>query len=73
MDDLAKTVYEICDLFSKKRIQTESREEAIEYYEEGRLVYEHRITLNMAGIFFQSQYIVTIPWNNNPYYDPLVL
>jgi hypothetical protein len=63
--------YEVCDIFSNKYFVTESREEALAYYDQGWIVYEHRTTLERHSPHFQSKFVFSISWNNNPDYTPI--
>jgi hypothetical protein len=61
--------YELVDPVSNRSIMTESRDEAIAYYEKGRLIYEHHVTISIPSPFVSTQQLVTMTWNNNPYFE----
>lgn len=66
MDSQMIVSYDLHDLLSDKHINTESREEAIGYYERGWDVYENHEARFRVSPHSTSMVIVTMRWNDNP-------
>jgi hypothetical protein len=58
--------YEIIDPVSNRRDFTDSRDEAISYFEKNWMVMERHITICNPLPLTQTQLIVIKTWNNNP-------
>ena len=58
--------YEIIEPVSNKSIVTESRYEALDFYEKNYIVYEKHDTLSQPSVFTQTLCRVTMAWNDNP-------
>ena len=61
--------YELINLVSDRSIVTDSREEAKGYYEEGWTVIEHSITITVPSPFVSAKEVISVKWNDNPYYQ----
>ena len=46
-----------------------SREDAIDRYESGWLVYEHHNAVTLPSPFVSTREIVSVKWNENPLYE----
>ncbi len=69
MDSQNFVRYELIDLLSDKSITTDSREEAIAYYEEGWTVIEHSITITIPTSTVSAKEIISVKWDENSYFD----
>ncbi len=58
--------YELIEPVTNRRLITESREEAIAYFERGWLVYEHHNTVAVPSAYLSTQQIISLSWNNKP-------
>ena len=58
--------YEIIEPVSNKSIVTESRYEALDFYEQNYIVYERHETMSKPSQFTQTLCRVTMAWNDNP-------
>ena len=58
--------YEVIEPVSNKSFITESRYEALDFYEKDYVVYERHDTLSKPSLFTQTRCRVTMAWNNNP-------
>ena len=58
--------YEIIEPVSNKSIVTESRYEALDFYEQNYIVYEHHRTISQPSRFTQTLNRVSMLWNDNP-------
>jgi hypothetical protein len=56
--------YEISDLISDRSFKTNSRDEAIAYYEKGYMIYEHHITVCVMLPYVSTRQIVSLTWDN---------
>lgn len=66
MDTQTYVEYEVCDPVSDRRLVTESREEALAYFEKGWFVYEHHVTICRASKYSSTRLDVSAVWNGNP-------
>ncbi len=66
MDTSEFVEYEVVNLETDRRHFTDSREEAMGYFERGWLVFENRTAMFRPSIFTSTKTIVTLLWNNNP-------
>jgi len=61
--------YELVDPVSNLYITTESQVEAVDSFEKGWLVYEHHNTITIPSPFVSTREVVSVKWNENPYYE----
>ena len=62
--------YELVDpVITERRLITESRDEAVAYYEKGWMVYEHYITVTVPSPYISTRQDVAVTWNNNPDFE----
>jgi len=61
--------YELVDPVSNQYITTESYGKAIDSFEKGWLVYEHHNTVTIPSPFVSTREVVSVKWNENPYYE----
>lgn len=61
--------YELSDPVSDRRLVTDSREEAIAYFEKKWLVAEHHVTICKPSIHTSTRVDVAVTWNNNPDFE----
>jgi len=68
MDTQVKVTYEIEVLTPTENygFVTNSRDEALDFYEQGHIVFEKHDTITTFSLYNQSQLIATKRWNNNP-------
>jgi len=71
MDTQVKVTYEIEVVKPPKNTVfiTESRDEALDFYEKGHLVFETHHTITTFSVFNQSHFIAIKRWNNNPDFE----
>lgn len=69
MDTQNYVEYECIDSVSNRRILTESREEAVAYFEKNWMVYESHHTITVPSPFVSTKETVTLRWNDNPYFE----
>ena len=71
MDTQVKVTYEIEVIKPPKNTVfiTESRDEALDFYKKGHLVFETHHTITTFSVFNQSHFIAIKRWNNNPDFD----
>ncbi len=61
--------YELVNLISDQNITTDSREEAIAYYEEGWTVVEHSVTITIPSPTVSAKEIISVKWDENTDFD----
>ncbi len=61
--------YELVEPVTNRRLITESREEAIAYFEKKWLVYENYNTVALPSPFVSTRETVTVKWNDNPFFE----
>ena len=61
--------YEIVVEETNKAFITESRYDALDYYEEGYSVFEKHRTVTQPSVNTQTRTLVTLRWNNNPDFE----
>jgi len=66
METQLTITYEVIEPVSNKRIFTENRYEALDFYEQGYIVYEHHDATSKPSMFTQTLCRVTMAWNDNP-------
>ena len=66
MEPIVYTEYEVVDQVSNKRFFTESREEALGYFEKEWFVVERHITRRRYTLFDEVELALKTNWNNNP-------
>ncbi len=66
MDTQTYVEYECNDSISDRLLTTESREEAIAYYEKGWTIYEHHVTITRPSRYSSTRVDVSAIWNDNP-------
>ncbi|MGL4944290.1 MAG: hypothetical protein ACRC46_14000 [Thermoguttaceae bacterium] len=69
MDTQTRIHYEIIEPLSNERIVSFSREEALAYYEQGWIVYEHSVTITFPSPFVSTETDIVLLWNNNPHFE----
>lgn len=65
MDTQNYIEYELVNPATGNVIMTDSRDEAVAYFEKDWMVYEHHVTISQHSAFTQSQLTVTMMWNGN--------
>jgi hypothetical protein len=70
METQTIVLYEIVTLVTAKRFETDSRVEALDYYDMGFMVFEKHTTLTQPSVNTQTSTTVTLRWNNNPDFNP---
>ena len=63
-------LYEIVALATDKSYVTDSRVEALDYYDSDYMVFEKHRTLTQPSVNTQTCTTVTLRWNNNPDFNP---
>jgi len=66
MDSQLYIEYELVNPATDRRHFTESREEALGYFEKGWLVFENQTVMFRPSIYTSTKTIVTMIWNDNP-------
>ncbi len=66
MDSQHYIEYELVNPVTDRRLTTSSREEALSYYEEDWIVYEHHVMVGRSSRFASVRTEMSILWNNNP-------
>ena len=69
MDTQTFVQYEVAHFASGEQFVTESRDEALGYFEEGWIVTEHCVTICKITSFASTQIIQAVCWNTNPEFD----
>jgi len=71
MDTQVKVFYEIEVITPSENyvFVTNSRDEALDFYEQGHLVFEKHHTITTFSLYNQSQLIASKRWNNNPEFE----
>ena len=69
METQTTVLYEIVVEETNKTFTTESRRDALDYYEEGYSVFEKHRTVTQPSVNTQTCTIVTLRWNNNPEFE----
>ena len=71
MDTQVKVTYEIEVLAPTENyvFVTSSRDEALDFYEQGHIVFEKHHTTTTFSVYNQSQLIASKRWNNNPEFE----
>lgn len=69
MDSQTYIEYELSDFVSERRLVTDSREEALAYFEKGWLVVERHITITKPSVHTTTRVDVVATWNNNPEFE----
>ena len=62
--------YEITRPETNKGFETDSRVEALSYYDEHYMVFEKHRTVTQPTVNTQTSTVVTLRWNNNPDFNP---
>jgi hypothetical protein len=63
-------LYEITVLETDKCYVTLDRDEALDRYREGCMVFETHKTVTQPSTFTQTRIYVTLQWHNNPDFNP---
>jgi len=58
--------YEVIDPVTNKWFETESRYEALDYYERNYIVYEVHMTITQSSVHTQTQVRVVLRWHGSP-------
>ena len=69
METQTTIFYEIVVEETNKAFITESRAEALSYYEEGHSVFEKHRTVTQPSVNTQTLTTVILRWNNNPDFE----
>jgi hypothetical protein len=69
MDSQILVKYRIWNPVDQKAFTTESRIEALAYYEKGWMVVEKHKIIVRASIHNVTETIVSMGWNNNPEFE----
>lgn len=64
MDTQHYIEYELVDPVQDRSLVTESREEAMAYFEKGWMVYEHHNTVSAPAPKISIQQIVSLTWEH---------
>ena len=70
METQTMVLYEIVAPVSNKGLVTDSRMEALDYYDRDYMVFEKHRTITQPSVNTQTRTIVTLRWNNNPDFNP---
>ena len=70
METQTTVLYEVVASVSNKSFVTDSRVEALDYYDSGCMVFEKHKTLTQPSVNTQTCTTVTLRWNNNPDFAP---
>ncbi len=62
MDSQTYIEYELVDTVRDRSLVTESREEALAYFEKGWMVYEHHNTVSTPAPKISVQQIISLTW-----------
>lgn len=66
MDTQNFVEYELVNPATDRRYFTESRAEALGYFEKGWLVFENQISVFRPSLYTATKTVVTMLWNDNP-------
>ena len=66
MDIDTYTVYEIIVPETNEKILTRERYEAIAYWKDSHLVFEHHLTVHNPTSYIQTRVDIIRQWHNNP-------
>ncbi len=69
MDSQSYVEYELVNPATDRRITTSSREEAIAYFDEDWIVYEHHVTVGRPSRYASMRAEMSVLWNNNPEFN----
>ena len=71
MDTQVKVTYEIEVLAPTENygFVTNSRDEAVDFYEQGHIVFERHHTITTLSLHSQTELVATKRWNNNPEFE----
>jgi beta-galactosidase/beta-glucuronidase len=69
METQTTVEYEITVPETNKSFFTYSREEALDHYDEGCMVFEGHETITTPSVNTQTRVYVTFRWNNNPEFE----
>ncbi len=69
MDTQSYAEYELIDPVSNKRHMTESRDEAVAYFEKEWTVIERQVSVCRPSLYTETELIVKLTWNNNPEFE----
>ena len=61
--------YECSNPVTDEVYETREHLEAINYFKEGWIVYEHHVTVTIPSPFVSTREQVTLLWNNNPFFE----
>ena len=70
METQTTVLYEITNPEKDKTFVTDSRIEALSYYDEEYMVFEKHRTLTQPTVNTQTDIAVILRWNNNPDFNP---
>ena len=70
METQTEVYYEITLPDTNKSFVTDSRAEALSYYDEHYMVFEKHKTITQPTVNTQTCTTVTLRWNNNPDFNP---
>ncbi len=66
MDSQLDVEHEVFDPITNQQYITDSREEALDYFEQGWLVVERHISVYKPSVHSSTRVDVQMMWNNNP-------
>ncbi len=66
MDSQLYVEYEVSDPVTNQQYITDTRYEALSFYEEGWIVIERHVTKYKPSAYTQTEVVVRMSWNNNP-------
>ena len=71
MDTQVKVIYEIEVITPTENYAfvTNSRDEALDFYEQGHSVFETHLTVTTFSVHNQSHLVAIKRWNNNPEFE----
>ena len=69
METQTTVLYEITLPETNKYFETESRVEALSYYDEEYMVFEKHQTVTQPSVNTQTHTVVIMRWNNNPDFE----
>ena len=70
METQTEVYYEITLPDTNKSFVTDSRVEALDYYDRDFMVFEKHRTVTQPTVNTQTRTVVTLRWNNNPDFNP---
>ena len=69
MDTQEYTEYECTNPVTNDVYRTRDTLEAIDYFKDGWIIYEHHVTVTIPSPFVSTHEQVTLLWNNNPFFE----